>query len=356
MKMVRYIALLLALALPAVGMGASLAEESELFAFRPADCGLQAQKLYVYPFIGLEIELSENMQKMMDSREVFVFSDEDYAGENEISYALLRFSVTTQAQREEEMMSVDILAWEAALEKLGAIGVYCRDRAGEMDALTGCDTHKKLGESTDGKYEYYLSTNSAADASMRSELEASAIFIDEMDALDMSMGYSAFSENRIAGVESVGSFSTEDVFGNAYSEEIFSEHELTLVNLFTTWCSPCVQEIPELEELRAEYEEKGIDLGVVAVVMDARTASGVDEGALEQARLLYEKSGAQFPFLIPDEGKMNGRLAGVESYPESFFVDKYGNIVSEPYIGANSKAEWAKIVDAELAAPEDGEA
>lgn len=71
----------------------------------------------------------------------------------------------------------------------------------------------------------------------------------------------------------------------------------------------------------------------------------MDEGALERAQILYERSKAKFPFLIPDENNMNGRLTGIESVPESFFVDKNGNIVSDPYVGANSQKEWKKNVD-----------
>lgn len=71
----------------------------------------------------------------------------------------------------------------------------------------------------------------------------------------------------------------------------------------------------------------------------------MDEGALERAQILYERSKAKIPFLIPDENNMNGRLTGIESVPESFFVDKNGNIVSDPYVGANSQKEWKKNVD-----------
>lgn len=156
------------------------------------------------------------------------------------------------------------------------------------------------------------------------------------------------------GVETVGEFKTKDVFGKSYTQDVFAEYDLTLVNVFTTWCSPCVEEIPELEKLRQEYEKKGIKLGIVAVVYDASTSKGTDVTAVEQAKVLYERSKAQFPFLIPDDGYMNGRLTGIESVPESFFVDKNGAIVSDPYIGANSRTGWSKIVDKELSELEGG--
>lgn len=148
---------------------------------------------------------------------------------------------------------------------------------------------------------------------------------------------------------SVGTFSTEDVFGTTYTQDLFKNYDLTLVNAFTTWCPPCVKEMPELEKLRQAYTDKGIKLGVVAVVLDVKTPIGIDKSALEQAKLLSERSAAQFPFLIPDDSEMNGRLSGIDSVPESFFVDSDGNIVSAAYIGARTQEEWARIVDAELA-------
>lgn len=321
----------------------------DIVAFRPVDCGVQSQSIYEYPFLGMTATLPQTLLEKLDSREVFAFTDADYTADYAVSYAVLRFSVTTREQCEEEGMSVDIFAWEAALEKLGALGVYAKDRVAELDALTACDTHEKLGESPDGAYEYYLSTNRAGNAALIAELKSTEVTIGTMHTLDPSLGYSAFSEDRLSGVETVGDFSTEDIFGNAYTQEVFAEYDLTLVNVFATWCSPCVQEIPELEKLRADFAHRGIGLGVVAVVLDVKTANGIDDAALERAQTLYARSEAKFPFLLPDESEMNGRLTGIESVPESFFVDRNGNIVSEPYIGANSQRGWTEIVEAELA-------
>lgn len=323
-------------------------EANDIQAFRPVDCGVQAQETYEYPFLGLTFSLPEEFKNKMDTREVFVFTQEDYAEENIISYGILRFSATTEAQREEEGMTVDIFSWEEALEKIGAIVVCQKELSGQLDELTGCDMHEKLGESADGAYEYYISTNSKGNQEMVDLLKETELFISEMHELDMNLGYTAFAEDRVENLASVGDFTTEDVFGETYTKEMFADYDLTLVNIFATWCSPCVQEMPELEELRKEYEEKGVKVGVAAVVLDAKTANGLDEGAIERAQILYERSGVQFPFLIPDETEMNGRLEGIASVPESFFVNSEGEIVSEPYIGARAKENWAEIVEQEL--------
>lgn len=154
-------------------------------------------------------------------------------------------------------------------------------------------------------------------------------------------------------VDQVGEFVTEDIYGTEYTQDVFHDYDLTLVNMFATWCSPCVQELPELEKLRKQYEEDGVSIGVVAMVMNVKSNDGtVDETALEDAQILYKKSKAHFPYLIPDDGYLNGRASDIIVYPESFFVDREGNIVSDPYIGARSLDEWDEIARSELTALE----
>lgn len=337
--------------LPAVAEDAVVANEQVVF--RPVDCGVQAQDSYEYPFMGMTAVLTQTLLDKITSREVLVRPSEDYTQDGKIRYALLRFSTTTAEERALEGLSVDFIAWEEALTRLGALGVYTKDAEAELDALTGCDEHQKLGESADGAYIYYLSQSSTADQALRDELAKTSVTLTEMHALDMEMGYTAFSTDRLGNVNGVGPFTTKDVFGNAYDESYFQQYDLTLVNVFATWCSPCVREMPELEALRKAYEGKGVKLGVVGVVLDTKVILGkdsyLDEGAVERAKRLYELSHVQFPYLIPDDGNMNGRLTGIESVPETFFVDSQGRIVSDPYVGARSQAAWTQIVDAELA-------
>lgn len=69
---------------------------------------------------------------------------------------------------------------------------------------------------------------------------------------------------------------------------------------------------------------------------------------MEKAKLLAETTEVTYPFLIPDAGYLNGRLAGIQAVPETFFVDKEGNIVGETYSGSRSLEEWKRIVETEL--------
>lgn len=149
------------------------------------------------------------------------------------------------------------------------------------------------------------------------------------------------------GTENIGEFSTEDVQGNSYTQEMFGDYDLTMVNVFATWCGPCISEIPDLEKLYGEMKEQGVN--VAGIVLDAADGSGnPDAEAVEKAKLLAEKTGASYPFLVPDTGYFGGRLAGINAVPETFFVDKEGNIIGETYSGSRSFEEWKEIVAKEL--------
>ena len=139
-----------------------------------------------------------------------------------------------------------------------------------------------------------------------------------------------------------------DVDGTSYDQSLFADNEVTLVNVFTTWCSPCVNEIPELQKLSEQMKEQGV--GVVGVVLDTVSNGSEDSEAIQKAQLLREKTGASYPFLIPDDSMMNGHLNGISAFPHSFFVDKNGNILGEAIEGSHDLEGWTELVNAQLEA------
>lgn len=155
------------------------------------------------------------------------------------------------------------------------------------------------------------------------------------------------TEQADQAAENLGDFSMEDIEGETYTQEMFGEYELTMINVFATWCTPCINEIPDLEQLRNDMADQGVN--VVGIVLDAMDYSGgTDENAVETAKILAEQTGASYPFLIPDQSLLNGRLAGIEAVPETFFVDQEGNIVGETYSGSRSLEAWKTIVEETL--------
>lgn len=151
----------------------------------------------------------------------------------------------------------------------------------------------------------------------------------------------------------VDGFSTIDIYGNTVTKDIFADYDLTLVNLFATWCGPCVSEMPHLAQLQKDMKDQGVN--IVAVVMDAGVDCQVDADVAEAARELAEASEAEFTFMIPDSTLLNGYLYNVTSVPESLLVDKDGNVVGESYIGARDYDAWKEIIETALAGMQEAE-
>ena len=318
---------------------------------KASEMGMSSEETLDFPFMGLSAELPDELKKQMDSAEVVLLTDEDWTDDfDNIKYAHLFWSKLTDEQKEEEvnMLGTGYKDWLASIERIGALGVYSTDVIDDLDTITGCDNHEELGTSSDGKFKYYLSTNSEAEKDLTDEIENIKTTVGEMTPFN---GQSAFEQPQTAtsDADNVGTFETTDIDGNTYTEKVFSDYDLTLVNAFTTWCSPCVNEMPELEELYQEMKDQGV--GVVGMVLDSVSEDGTpDDSIVQKAQLLKEKTGVTYPLLIPDKGFLNGRISGLQSFPESFFVDKDGNIVGDPIMGSNTFDGWKEAVEKQLAA------
>ena len=320
--------------------------------FKPSDVTCKAQDSYEYPFLGLKLSLSKELLKQIKDQSIAMLTTEDFENQtNAVTYAYVSWSKMTEEQKNAEIqkMGTGYDDWVAGLDRIGTIGVYDEASQKKLDEITGCTEHKELGSSSDGKYKYYLSTNKDADEKLTKELEKIKTDITEMapyqniSVFDQPQDTSVNPED----VKSVGKFETTGIDGKTYTEKVFSDYDLTLVNVFTTWCSPCVKEIPELQELYKEMKDKGV--GVAGVVLDTTDEKGnQDEEAVKKAGILQEKTKAKYPFLIPDTTMMNGRLQGISAFPETFFVDKDGNIVGDTYTGSHTLDEWKEIVEKEL--------
>lgn len=318
---------------------------------KASEMGMSSEETLDFPFMGLSAELPDELKKQMDSADVVLLTGEDWTDDfDNIKYAHLFWSKLTDEQKEEEvnMLGTGYEDWLASIERIGALGVYSTDVIDDLDTITGCDNHEELGTSSDGKFKYYLSTNSEAEKDLTDEIENIKTTLGEMTPFN---GQSAFEQPQTAtsDADNVGTFETTDIDGNTYTEKVFSDYDLTLVNAFTTWCSPCVNEMPELEELYQEMKDQGV--GVVGMVLDSVSEDGTpDDSIVQKAQLLKEKTGVTYPLLIPDKGFLNGRISGLQSFPESFFVDKDGNIVSDPIMGSNTFDGWKEAVEKQLAA------
>ncbi len=282
----------------------------------------------------------------MDQGLVTMFTNEIPVEDNSaLQYGYLSWRMADGTQQDTEDFNPE------EMECVGVLGVYRAELADSLDDLTDCDKHQELGESADGVYKYYLSVNTSADEKLVKEIQEIKAVITEM--ADYEQYYGGADQQSGSSVTTVGEFSTQDVNGNTVTQDIFKEHELTMVNVFTTWCSPCVEEMPDLEKLYQQMKDRNV--GVVGVVLDVLNEKGeIVEEDLERAQLLVQKTGVTYPVILPDSTYLNGRVMSIEAFPESFFVDQNGNIVGETYSGSGSLEDWLETVEKELAKLEAG--
>lgn len=339
--------------------GVSVNMDSNGDGFKPADYTLPVKDEYIYEYLGLKFKLSEKIREAMKAKDIVMLDDQSPI-DQELKYGLLSFSELTEEQKNTEVakMGDGYEKWQESLERIGTIGMFEKSLSEEeIGKITKCDSHTKLGESKDGKYSYYLSVNSTADAETIEELKQTTVEItekkerpengfvlSEKSDLENTMAFSTDSQNVATDLSNL---QTMDIDGKEFSGKDFSDYDLTMVNVFATWCSPCVQEIPDLAEIQKEMKDKGVN--IVGVVTDTVDQTGENQEALEKAKLIRERSKAEYPFLIPDKSNFNGRLSGIQAFPETFFVDKKGQIVGETYSGSHNKKAWLEIIEKELA-------
>ena len=339
--------------------GLSVNMDSNGGSFKPADYTLPVKDEYVYEYLGLKFKLSEKIREAMKAKDIVMLDDQSPI-DQDLKYGLLSFSKLTEEQKNAEVakMGDGYEKWQESLERIGTIGMFEKSLSEEeIGKITKCDSHIKLGESKDGKYSYYLSVNSTADAETIEELKQTTVEItekkdrpengfvlSEKSDLENTMAFSTDSQNVATDLSNL---QTVDIDGKEFSGKDFSDYDLTMVNVFATWCSPCVQEIPDLAEIQKEMKDKGVN--IVGVVTDTVDQTGENQEALEKAKLIRERSKAEYPFLIPDKSNFNGRLSGIQAFPETFFVDKKGQIVGETYSGSHNKKAWLEIIEKELA-------
>jgi thiol-disulfide isomerase/thioredoxin len=144
-------------------------------------------------------------------------------------------------------------------------------------------------------------------------------------------------ENVQEPVKLFGVFDTQTLDGEPVTEEIWGEADLTMVNIWGTFCGPCIAEMPDLGEISREYEDKGFQIvGMLCDVMEAD-----DETALE----IVDKTKADYTHLIASDDLVKNALQYVSSVPTTAFVDKEGNLVGEIYSGARDKETWEQIIN-----------
>ena len=170
---------------------------------------------------------------------------------------------------------------------------------------------------------------------------------------DMSMpaGSDTSTPPDDGSMQKFPAFEGKDLDGNTVkSDELFSGNTVTVVNFWFTTCNPCVGELAELDALNKELAEKGGSLiGVNTFTLDG------DEAAISEAKDVLDKKGATYQNVYFDsDGEAGKFTTNIFAYPTTYVVDRSGNIVGEPIVGAITEKKQAetlqKLIEQALAA------
>ena len=140
-------------------------------------------------------------------------------------------------------------------------------------------------------------------------------------------------------------FEGKDLDGNTVkSDELFSANAVTVVNFWFTTCNPCVGELAELDALNKELAEKGGSLiGVNTFTLDG------DEAAISEAKDVLAKKGATYQNVyFNSDGEAGKFTENIFAYPTTYVVDRNGNIVGEPIVGAITEKNQAEALQAQI--------
>jgi len=128
-------------------------------------------------------------------------------------------------------------------------------------------------------------------------------------------------------------FTAKTVSGEDISSDLFKDSKLTVVNVWGSWCGPCVQEIPELQKLYESMKDK--DVNVIGLAQDA----GTDLDAVKE---IIDKNKVTYQNIVP-EGATEDFVMNLMAFPTTFFVDSDRNIVGVIQGGRNLEAFTAAV-------------
>ena len=170
-------------------------------------------------------------------------------------------------------------------------------------------------------------------------------------AMSMPAGSDTSNPPDDGSMQKFPAFEGKDLDGNTVkSDELFSANAVTVVNFWFTTCNPCVGELSELDALNKELANKGGALiGINSFTLDG------DEKAIAEAKEVLAKKGATYQNIYFGSGGDAGKFVeNVFAYPTTYVVDRSGNIVGEPIVGAITEKKQAetlqKLIDQALAA------
>jgi thiol-disulfide isomerase/thioredoxin len=147
----------------------------------------------------------------------------------------------------------------------------------------------------------------------------------------------SLDKNPIAG-NVISSFNTYDIEGNEISNDIFKNHKITMINVWGTFCGPCIEEMPDLQKIYTEY--KGENFNLIGIVSDIRLGQDTKEAAS-----IVSQTKVEYTNILADDVLSKEVLGYFDYVPYTIFVDSKGNILKTLVSGSRSYEKYKEIID-----------
>ena len=131
-----------------------------------------------------------------------------------------------------------------------------------------------------------------------------------------------------------------DLDGNKVDDTIFKGKKLTMVNIWGTFCGPCIGGMPDFQTLSEEYADK--DFQVIGIVCDAYVG---DAEKTELAKEICKETGAKYVSILASESLDDAILDSVISVPVTYFLNEKGEQFDRNFVGSKSLDGWKAVVD-----------
>lgn len=145
--------------------------------------------------------------------------------------------------------------------------------------------------------------------------------------------------HTLSALQEMPGFTLKDLDGNDVSNEVFADYDMTMINIWGTFCGPCIDEMPDIEALYEDMQEKNIN--IIGVVSDGL-------GNENEARRITEQQGAQYTNLIPDQNFIDAFVSRTDVVPVTIFVNSKGDRVGDVVVGSRSQQDYREIIESTL--------
>ncbi len=135
-------------------------------------------------------------------------------------------------------------------------------------------------------------------------------------------------------------FEAATIDGEEVTSEIFANSKLTMINVWATYCNPCLSEMPDLGEIASEYNPAVFQMyGIISDVTDGDASDKIQE-----ANELIEETGAAYPHLLLNQSLYSNLVGGVSGVPTTFFFNQESELLGY-VVGSQTKDTWVSIIE-----------